>query len=200
MIDANSKSNSFIKAIEKYANEQQNAMRKEIEDFRREQLHRANEEGTAAAYAFIQKEKAEFKLLLAKDYSAKETAMKKEVFDKRQKMVASIFEEAEKRIISYSKSEKYTEYMLNAANKIHDLVGDKNAIVYIAEKDSGLKNDILNILGENAEIFYDNTIELGGIKCYCEEMSIVADETLDNALAEQRQQFIEKSKFIIKLA
>lgn len=199
MIDANSKSNSFIKAIEKYANEQQNAMKQEIEDFRKEQLHRANEEGTAAAYAFIQKEKAEFKLLLAKDYSAKESALKKEVFIKRQKMVASIFEEAEKRIISYSESEKYTEYMLNAATEIRNLAGDKNVICYIAEKDRGLKNDILNILGKNAEISYDNTIEIGGIKCYCEEMSIVADETLDNALAEQRKQFVNKSKFILKL-
>ena len=41
MIDANSKTNSFLEAIEKYAEEQKQAMRAEVEAFREEQLSRA---------------------------------------------------------------------------------------------------------------------------------------------------------------
>ena len=111
MIDANSKTNSFLQAIEKYAEEQKNAMRAEVEAFREEQLARANEEGTAAAFAFIQKEKASFTAALAKEKSQKETAIKRELFGKRNKMVDSLFAEAEKKICDFVKSNKYKGYI-----------------------------------------------------------------------------------------
>ena len=107
MIDANSKTNSFLQAIEKYAEEQKNAMKAEVEAFREEQLARANEEGTAAAFAFIQTEKARFAASLAKEKSQKEADIKRELFGKRNKMVSSLFVQAEKKLLEFVKSKKY---------------------------------------------------------------------------------------------
>lgn len=197
MIDANSKTNSFLKAIEKYAEEQKSMMRAEVEAFREEQLRRANEEGTAAAFAFIQKEKAEFNAALAKENSLKETAVKRELFEKRNKMAELIFEEAYKKLEDYSKDKKYKEYIKQCAERISEYVGKAKVIVYIAEKDKSYESMIASAFTE-CEVVYDNTIKLGGVRCYCEESSIIADETLDSKFEAQKKIFVESSGFTIE--
>ncbi len=197
MIDANSKTNSFLEAIEKYAEEQKQAMRAEVEAFREEQLSRANEEGTAAAFAYIQKEKAEYKASLAKENSLKETAVKRELFEKRNKMVETVFEEAAQKLSDFSKSKKYETYINNSAKSIGEYLGGKKAVVYISEKDKRFLNQIKKYI-PNCETVIDNSIRLGGIRCFCEELSIVADETLDSKFEAQKRVFVDTSGFTVE--
>lgn len=197
MIDANSKTNSFLEAIEKYAEEQKLAMKAEIEDFREEQLNRANEEGTAAAFAFIQKKKAKFRAALAKENSLKETAIKRELFEKRNKLVDSLFSEASEKLLEFSKSKKYESYINNSAKSISEYLGGKKAVVYISERDEKFIPQLKKYFGDS-EFVTDNSIKLGGIRCYCEELSIVADETLDSKFEDQKRNFIETSGFTIE--
>lgn len=198
MIDANSKTNSFLDTIEKYAEERKRRIKQEVEAFREEQLRRANDEGTEAAYSFIQREKNEYNSLLAKELSLKETAVKHELFKKRQRMVDSIFDEARKRIVSYTESNRYSQYMNTAANNLREFVNGRRVVIYISPKDSGYEEDIRKIFSGNCEILYDNSIELGGIRCCCEELSIIADETLDSKFADRKNWFVDNSKFIIE--
>ena len=197
MIDANSKTNSFLKAIEKYAEEQKNAMKAETEAFREEQLRHANEEGTQAAYAFIQKEKAEIKASLAKENSLKETAMKRELFEKRSKMVTNIFKEAEKKLREFTKTKKYETYMNNSAKSVADYVADRPVTVYYCANDEKLLPMIKKYFA-NAEFAADPSIKIGGLKGFCEELSIVADETLDSKFEAQKQEFVSSSGFTIE--
>ena len=197
MIDANSKTNSFLEAIEKYAEEQRNEMKAEIEAFREEQLSRANEEGTAAAFALIQRKKAKYKTALAKENSLKETAVKRELFEKRNRMVESVFEEAAEKLAEFSKSKKYEAYINNSAKTISEYLGGKKAVVYIAEKDQKFIPQIKKYFND-CETIVDNSIKLGGIRCYCEELSIVADETLDTKFEAQKQVFVENSGFTVE--
>lgn len=198
MIDANSKTNSFLDTIEKYAEERKSRIKQEVEAFREEQLRRANDEGTEAAYSFIQKEKTEYNSFLAKELSLKETAVKHELFKKRQRMVDSIFDEARERIVSYTESNKYSQYMNTAANKLREFVNGRRAVIYISPKDSGYEEDIRKLFSGNCEVLCDNSIELGGIRCCCEELSIIADETLDSKFADRKNWFVNNSKFIIE--
>lgn len=198
MIDANSKTNSFLKAIEKYAEEQKSMMRAEIEAFREDQLNRANDEGTAAAFAFIQREKAKFKASLAKEVSIRETKMKHELFAKRNKMAESIFDEAAEKLKKFAGSNKYADYIKNSAKLISDFAAGKKVVVYISPKDSKFKKQLTQTFSGNCEIIYDNAIKIGGIRCYCEEMSIVADETLDRKFEDRKRWFINNSKFMIE--
>ena len=197
MIDANSKTNSFLKAIEKYAEEQKNAMKAETEAFREEQLRHANEEGTQAAYAFIQKEKAEIKASLAKENSLKETAMKRELFEKRSKMVKNIFKEAEKKLREFTKTKKYETYMTNCAKSIAEYAADKRVTVFYCANDEKLLPMIKKYCA-NAEFAADPSIKIGGLKGFCEELSIVADETLDSKFEAQKQEFVSSSGFTIE--
>lgn len=197
MIDANSKTNSFLEAIEKYAEEQKLAMKAEIEAFREDQMNRANEEGTDAAFAFIQKEKAEFKSSLAKENSLKETAIKRELFEKRNKMVESLFSEAAEKLLEFSKSKNYEAYINNSARSISEYLGGKKAVVYISERDGKFIPQLKKYFGDS-EFVTDSSIRLGGIRCFCEELSVVADETLDSKFEAQKNIFIENSGFTVE--
>ncbi len=197
MIDADSKTNSFLKAIERYADEQKNMMKAEVEAFRKEQLDRANEEGSAAAYAFIQKEKADFKSALAKEYSLRETQLKRELFAKRAQMANSVFDEARKRLEEYTGSADYSEYMTHAAVSISGYTGARDVVVYIAEKDKRYADTIRSHFAGKCEVAFDRSIRLGGIRCSCEELSTVADETLDSKLDIAKRNFVNTSGFTI---
>ena len=45
----------------------------------------------------------------------------------------------------------------------------------------------------NCTVEYDDSILIGGIKGFCEEMSVIADDTLDTKLSNQLQWFAENS-------
>ena len=197
MIDANSKTNSFLQAIEKYAEEQKNAMKAEVEAFREEQLARANEEGTAAAFAFIQTEKARFASSLAKEKSQKEADLKRELYGKRNKMAESLFNQAEKKLLAFVKSKDYKKYIEESAKCIGGYVGEEQTEVFVSSRDKGYISGIKAVI-RNCDVKTDDTILLGGIKAYCPALSVLLDETLDTKLEIQKKRFVAESGFTVE--
>lgn len=197
MIDANSKTNRFLEAIEKYAEQQRSEMRAEIEAFREEQLAAANEEGTDAAFRFIQEQKQEFKASLAKDIALKETQKKRELYSKRAKMANEVFDEAAKRLRDFTKTNKYTEYMKTSARLIGEKLEGRKAAAHISPKDKELAPIITKIIPD-CEIVFDESIRIGGISCACGELSVVIDDTLDTKLEERKRLFVEHSGLMVE--
>ena len=197
MIDANSKTNSFLEAIEQYAEQQRSEMRAEVEAFREEQLNAANEEGTAAAFAFIQEQKQNFKASLAKEKALKETQKKRELFEKRSKMAQEVFDEAQKKLEEFTKSRKYKEYIATSARLMSDRLNGRRATVHIRRQDQTYISMIRQILPD-CEISFDEEIKLGGISCVCEELSIIIDDTLDAKFEDRKRIFVETSGLTVE--
>ena len=197
MIDANSKTNRFLEAIEKYAEEQRTEMRAEMEAFREEQMSAANEEGTAAAFAFIQEKKHEFKATLAKETALKETEKKRELFKKRRDMAQSVFSEAAKRLTDFTKTNRYREYLSTSARLILEKLGAEPAVVCLNERDSKYESLISGIL-KGCTFKHDASIKIGGIRCICEALSIIIDDTLDTKLEDRKRHFVETSGLTIE--
>lgn len=197
MIDATSKTNRFLEAIEKYAEQQRSEMRAEIEEFREEQLAAANEEGTAAAFKFIQEQKQEFKSSLAKEHARNETQKKRELFEKREKMAESVFEEAEKRLVDFTHTHNYQEYMMMSARAIKEKLGGRRGVAHISPNDKEMSSMIAKII-PGGEVVLDDSIRIGGISCVCSELSIVIDDTLDTKLDERKRLFVEHSGLMVE--
>ncbi len=197
MIDANSKTNRFLEAIEKYAEEQRSEMQAEIEAFREEQLKAANEEGTAAAFEFIQAQKSEFKAALAKETALKETRMKRELFEKRSEMAQSVYDEAEKRLCDFTATNKYREYIATSARLISEKLGGRKVTVSMMERDKELEPLIRGIFPD-CTVRFDDSIRIGGISCSCGELSIVIDDTLDTKLEDRKRLFVETSGLVVE--
>lgn len=197
MIDANSKTNRFLEAIEQYAEQQRTEMRAEVEAFREEQLSAANEEGTAAAFAFIQEQKQAFKTSLAKETALKETRKKRELFEKRRKMAEQVFEDAAAKLKEFTKSSKYKEYIATSARLMAEKLEGRHAVVQLCERDQTYIPLIKKII-PGCDTQFDASIALGGIRCVCEELSIIIDDTLDTKFEDRKRVFIETSGLTVE--
>ena len=86
MAEVQGGSENFLKAIEKYAEEQRNKIRFESESFKKQELEKAEAEGIREAYTLIQREMAAIRTEISSQLSRDEMASRKKIFEKRNKM------------------------------------------------------------------------------------------------------------------
>ncbi len=187
------KTDNFLNAIQKYAEQQKLDMQKEIEAFKAEEMDKAEKEGLQAAYDIIHEEMVLQKAEIARDLAKKEKQSKDELFIERNRMMNEVFALATEKLISYTQSPEYKEKLLTDAKKIAELFSDKNCTVFINEKDLCLSSEIESCFNGDVQVKSAKDITIGGIKVYCESMAMIADETLDSKLEAQKQWFIENS-------
>ncbi len=192
-MEKTAKTDNFLKAIYKYAEEQRNTMRTEVEQLKEEKIKEARKKGKLDSEKYI-KDRLEEKRHAETGRLAKEMQEgQRSLFLERAKMTDNVFKKAEEKLIEYTKTPQYTEKLIESAKKISEFFGDNSCVVYVNEKDLGNAAEISAEFNGNAEVLADSSVKIGGLKGYCEAMSIVADETLDSKLYAQREWFIENS-------
>lgn len=187
------KTDNFLNAIQKYAEQQKLEMQKEIEAFKAEEMEKAENEGLQAAYDIIHKEMDIQKAEIARGLAKKEKESKDELFIERNRMMNEVFTLAKERLVAYSTTKEYEEKLLASAKEIAELFKDKNCTILINEKDLKLSGQLQNCFSGETQVKTVADIQIGGIKVYCENMAMIADETLDSKLEAQKQWFIENS-------
>ena len=186
------KTSSFLKAINKYAQQQSDAILKEAEEFRQKEIERATKEAITDAYTLIQKNITLEKAKIVSDYAKLSQKSRSEIFVRRNEIVEEVFEKATSKLVSFTKTAEYDEYIKKSANEIANLFENKNCVISI-KNDDAHKTDMIKAIVPNCTVEFDNSIVIGGIKGYCEELSVIADDTLDSKLLNQRQWFAENS-------
>ena len=183
MPDTTSKTDNFLKAIEKYAEEQRTKMKSEAEVFKAKEMNRAEEEGLKEAYTMIQKKMSEINNQISSELSRAETASKKRIFLKRREIEDEVFAKAEKKLIEYTATDKYVSKLEKSAENISKVLDADDVILYVKEKDMAHKQKLIKAFGRKCEVAVSDDIKLGGI----------TDETLDSRLAEQHEWCCENS-------
>ncbi len=192
-MDKNQKTDNFLNAIKRYADEQHLAMQNEVEQLKAEKLREAEENAKYESEKFI-KDKLEVKRNEQTSKIAKQIQEgQKELFIKRAQMTESVFEKASKKLIEFTNTQKYSEMLINSAKEIADFFGCESCVLYINERDMGSADKIKALFKGDAQVVSDKTVKIGGIKGFCSIINIVADNTLDSKLYAQREWFIENS-------
>lgn len=192
-MDKTVKTDNFLRAIKKYADRQRKHMREEVEQLKEIKLSEAEKKAKLDSKKLIS-DKLEAKRNEETSRLAKLTQDgQRKLFEKRAEMTEKIFETAAQRLVKYSESSEYKEMLLKNAKEIASVFKDQDCVVYVNEKDMSMQAEIKAVFAGKAEIEADKGIKIGGLKGYCEAMSIVADETLDSKLEAQREWFIENS-------
>lgn len=187
------KTDNFLKAIQKSADEQRNIMLSELEQLKDIKLKEAEIKGKYYSEKYIA-DKIEAKKNEETRRVAKLTRdSQQKLFLRRAEMVENIFALAESKLVEYSKTPDYLSKLLKSAEEISELFSSNSCVLYVNEKDLKYSDKITSLFKGNAEIISDKSIKIGGIRGYCKNMSIVADETLDSKLYSQREWFIENS-------
>lgn len=187
------KTNNFLNAIQKYADKQKQDMQQEIETFKAEEMKKAEDEGLKAAYDIIHKEMDNNKTVITREFAKKEKESQDELFLERAKMMQTVFDKTTEKLIAYTATEEYKNKLTLQAQNIAKLFGNKSCIIYINEKDRNFASQLQDCFSGETQVKATPEIKIGGIKVYCEEMNIIADETLDSKLQDQRQWFTENS-------
>ncbi|MCI5656372.1 MAG: V-type ATP synthase subunit E [Candidatus Pseudoruminococcus sp.] len=211
MAEVQSGSENFLKAIEKYAEEQRNKIRFESESFKKQELEKAESEGLREAYTLIQREMAAIRTEISSQLSRDEMASRKKIFEKRNKMTENVFEKVTQKLVEFTKTADYEKLMLESVKKIaqtlkaddviffvkeSDLkLADKIKAAYTAErlKDKKLADKIKSAFSPSCEVKSSKEIKIGGITGRSAGLGLIADETLDTKLDGQREWFYQNS-------
>ena len=194
MADTVSKTDNFLKAIEKYAEEQRTKIESEAADFKEKELNKAEEEGLREAYVLIQKEMTDVKTQIAAELSRAENASRKKIFIRRKEIEDEVFELAKEKLLAYAKTDKYVKSVEESAAKIAGKLTADDVVIRISEKDLKLKDQIIRAFGSRkCEIQVSEDIVIGGITGQSRELGLLIDETLDTKLEEQHEWFYANS-------
>ena len=186
------KESKFLDAINKYAEKQKAEIRQEIEDYKNTKIEQATEQGLKDAYDLIHEDDSRRKAQIVNDTAKRELELKSELYKQRSEICDKVFEEAQKKLSDFTESDAYKNYLEDSAKAVAELFGDNPCTVTIAEKDEAFRDLIQSVL-PHAEVRTDNKIMIGGLKAYCADIGVLADDTLDSGLNEQRTWFIENA-------
>lgn len=196
-MELNAKTDNFLKAILKYADDHRNSMRSEVEQIKEQKLKETEEKAKFDSEKLI-KDKLEEKRNEQTGILAKKTQDgQKKLFLERVQMTDEIFEKAKEKLIEYTQTSDYSEKLTESAKQIAALFGNESCELYLNQRDMNAAESIKALFGGSAEVKADKSVKIGGIKGYCEKLNIVADETLDSKLADQKEWFIENSKLSV---
>jgi len=191
--DIVSKTDNFLKAIEKYAAEQRNKIETEAEEFKAKELNKAEEDGLKEAYVLLQKKMLSINTGIARELSKAENASRKSVFEKRREIEDKVFERAKEKLLAYTKTGKYTTKLLESAKAVSQKLTADDVILYICERDWKLKDKILSAFGRKCDIQVSDEIQIGGLTGLSRQLGLLVDETLDTKLENQKEWFCENS-------
>ena len=197
MPDIVSKTDNFLKAIEKYAAEQRSKIESEAEEFKSKELNKAEEDGLKEAYVLLQKKMLSINTSIARELSKAENASRKSTFAKRQEIEDKVFERAKGKLLEYAGTDKYIQKLLESAKTVSEKLTADDVILYVCEKDLKLKDKIISAFGRNCTVQSSSEIQIGGIMGISRTVGLLADETLDTKLQNQKEWFCENSGLTI---
>ena len=186
------KESKFLDAINQYAEKQKATISAEVEEYKNQRIEQATEQGLSDAYNLIQRDIAKQKADIVIETAAKENALRKRQFELRQKIHDEVFKKAWEKLLAFTESDQYADSLKRSAENAKELFGGKAVVISTAPKDAKYAELIKSVFSE-ADIREDKDILIGGIKVYCKETGILADDTLDSKLHDQHEWFIEHS-------
>lgn len=182
------KSSNFLKVIDKYTKRQKSKITDEIKEHEEAELKKAEAEIIEDTNNMIQKELLAMKNKIAIEISHKELYERKKLSLRRKEMMEDIFSACREKLLTFTKDEeKYTNYLKDCAKDISEILMRGDTVLYVRDEDMKYNDAIKEAFGRECRIESDNGILIGGIRGYSEVQGLIADETFDEKLKEQKQ-------------
>ena len=189
----NNKSDNFLKAINKYSKLERQQIQNDIETVRDEELKKAEANGKKMAREYITKEYSAVKTAVTGQYAVKNLEAQGKVYQKREEITNSVFEKSFKKLKDFTSTPQYKDLLIKSAKEIADIFKENSCVIFISENDNKFAQDIKAQFSGEVTVENDVAIKIGGIKGFCKDLKIVADNTLDSKLNSQKDWFTENS-------
>ena len=191
------KTDNFLKAIKKYAGAQKKAMEGEVKQLKSERLKEAEEKAKRDSEALKKQKLNEVHNSQTAKLATKTQEGQKQLYIARAQMTEEVFKLASDKLKAYAQTAEYRAKLNDSAKAVAELFGGKDCIIYAHERDIAEAEQFKSLFSAGSEVKADKTIQIGGVKAYCESMGIIADETLDSKLDLQREWFVENAELSV---
>ena len=125
---------------------------------------------------------------IAIEISHKELHERKKLSLRRKEMMEDIFSACREKLLSFTKDEeKYSNYLKDCAKDISEILMRGDTVLYVRAEDMKYSDVIKEAFGSQCRMEADINILIGGIRGYSEVQGLIADETFDEKLKEQKQ-------------
>lgn len=187
------KTDNFLKAIQKYAKAQKKAMKGEIAQLKSERIKEAEQQAKQESKQIIKAKLNEKQNEQTARLASNIQEGQRKLFIERVKMTDEVFSMVTDKLKAYTETDAYSAKLNESAKAIAEIFDGKDCVIYLSQSDLDKAEDIKKHFRGNAEVEADITIRIGGVKAYCEQLGIIADETLDSKLEAQREWFCENA-------
>lgn len=188
------KKDKFYIAINHYAEEQRKKIEEEITAFKEKELGEAEIEVLTECYLMIQKEMTQMRTGISREMAVREMDMKRELLQKRQKIANEVFQRAAEKLIEFTKTDRYADFIKNSAEQFSKaLQGHQETVIFIKPGDEKYEETIRRAFQNPCSFQPLESIRIGGIRARNDGLGLFADETLDTLLENQRNWFEEFS-------
>ena len=184
--------------IERLANLEEEKILDEAKRLEEEAYNQIKAEAKKDAEALLAKELVEISSNASVEASSSQEEKTKKLVEKRDEYVKTIFAKAREELVAFTQSKEYASFMEEKIKKVAaDFVGT-NSIMFVASKDLSMEKALVKAFGSDIKVEASEDITIGGFIIENKESSLVVDETLDFALANQKEWFNKNSGLIIK--
>lgn len=194
----NKKINKFISAINKDAETRRRRIEAEVEKFNETELEKAKNEALHEAYRLIQRERVRTRNKISVEYSQKETAQRRELIDKRNKITESVFDDARKKLTDFTGTPEYKTWLKDKISEGLKIISGDDTQLRLCRRDVSLSTELEKTVGSLAEIVPDDEIGIGGYKLVSISKGKIIDDTLESRLMENYNYFLESSGLTIR--
>ncbi len=191
---AKSKTNNFLTAIKKYSALEREQIQKDIAEIKEEEIKKAEAKAEKDVESYISKQYSLNKAAVTSQYSVKNLESQRRIYKMREEITSTVFKKAKDRLIEFTYTSDYKNLLLGYGKEIADVFKDNSCIVYLKNDDLKYADEIKSAFKGKVTVKADNMIKIGGIIANCMALNMVADNTLDSKLNNQKEWFIENSQ------
>lgn len=172
-------------------------MEGEVKQLKSERLKEAEEKAKRDSEALKKQKLNEVHNSQTAKLATKTQEGQKQLYIARAQMTEEVFKLASDKLKAYAQTAEYRAKLNDSAKAVAELFGGKDCIIYVNERDIAEAEQFKSLFSAGSEVKADKTIQIGGVKAYCESMGIIADETLDSKLDLQREWFVENAELSV---
>lgn len=190
----------FLDAVRRLADAECEKIDRETEAVRTQRLEALQQEAKARSDAYAQYEIARINADFNREISALEEASRKRLTARRTELENQVFDRVRARIATFTETPEYRDMLQKSAEQAAAAVGGKGLTVYLRKADMPLAETLCAGLPKGTQVVCDETISLGGLKVRAGATGLLADDTLDMRLEQQKAQFLAVSGLSIEEA
>lgn len=193
MLNQEERAAKFFDAITKDAEERHEEMTRKTRETVESGLEKAKTKAHSQAQAKIERERMLKEQEFNRAVANERTQQRARLTDKRGAITDEVFGDAREKLIAFTESDGYADFLKKSAAGFAAVFPQGNVIVYVRPGDMRFADDIKKAFGRDCKVESSDEITIGGCRAGVAGGSTVADDTLDTRLEAQREWFLENS-------